>query len=183
MILGLDISTSIIGYTVLEMGAKPYDQPVEMGHIDLRKCKNGFWDKVDTAQVAIENVVASHQVKKIFIENPLQKFRRGLSSAHTISLLSKFNALCSYFARQASGLDPEYIDATQARKQCGIPIKSRKKSGGKTAKEQTFDFLCTNVFENKDWPRTKKKNLQAYCWDQVDSYVIALAGAVGVLNT
>ena len=187
-ILGLDVSTSIIGYAILPIGAAAYDPPIEMGHIDLRKCKDGFWQKTDTAKVEIEALCTKYNFEHIFIEDPLQKFRKGASSAHTISLLSKFNALCSYFVRQAAGVDPVYIGATQARKLCSVPIIRKKKkkcieTPQKSAKEQTFDYLCTNVFINKEWPKTKKGNIQVYCGDQVDAYVIALAGSIQNLNT
>jgi len=42
MILGLDISTSITGYTILDDNGDIF----ESGHIDLRKQKN-FFDKSD----------------------------------------------------------------------------------------------------------------------------------------
>lgn len=185
MILGLDISTSIIGWTLLEASATTYDAPEKMSHIDLRKCKS-FWEKVDRARVEIEKIFQENAgcqegfdpITHVFVEDPVQKFRKGKSSAHTISLLSKFNALCSYFARQASGIDPIHIGATSARKLCNIPIASKKKANGRSAKEQTFDFLRTNVFKETDWPLTRNGNLQAYCWDEVDSYVIALAGTM-----
>lgn len=185
MILGLDISTSIIGWTLLQAGATTcdergsprYDAPEKMSHIDLRKCKS-FWETVDRARVEIEKIFQENAVTQVFIEDPVQKFRKGKSSAHTISLLNKFNALCSYFARQASGIDPIHIGATSARKLCNIPIASKKKANGRSAKEQTFDFLRTNVFKETDWPLTRNGNLQAYCWDEVDSYVIALAGTM-----
>ena len=83
MILGLDISTSITGYTILDNKGKV----VDCAHIDLRKHKN-FFQKVLTVENTLKDVATEHHIDQIYIEQSLQSFRSGFSSAQTLSLLS-----------------------------------------------------------------------------------------------
>lgn len=184
--LGLDVSTSIIGWCVISSTAKIGDLHTEWGHIDLTKIKF-FWDKVDRSKNAISNIVddlydKGIKISSLYIEDPVKRFRSGASSAHTIALLAKFNCLISYFARQKLSIDPVYLDATAARLSLGINLVSKKKSGGKNQKQQSFDYLSSTVFKNYNWPITRTGRIQAYCYDQMDSYVIALSGAIITQN-
>ncbi len=183
--LGLDISTSIIGWSVLPLDAKLGDLPLRMDHIDLRKVKGGYWDKVDTTKLQVDILLArlaseDIDVKQLFVEDPVKRFKSGGSSADTIGLLAKFNCMVSYFARQRLGIDPIYLDATVARRGLGIELTSKKKSNGMNQKEQTFRQLSETVFKGMMWPLNRNDNLQPYCYDRVDSYVICMAGVVGV---
>jgi len=172
-ILGLDISTGIVGWCVLDTLDASF---VELGHIDLRKTKD-FWQKVDVAIIALHDCVKQHNVTKVFIEESLQRFRSGFSSAHTLSTLAKMNGLLSYAARNLVHSDPVYFSAVSARKQCGITI-IRKSS--LTAKQQTFNWVTQNL--NKTWTMTRMNNVQVYCYDQADAYVIALAGLASLAS-
>lgn len=183
--LALDVSTSVIGWAVLPLNANLTVYPLQRGHIDLRKVKDGFWRKVDTTQIELTNLAGSLfkaglNVVAVYIEEPLKKFARGRSSANTLSMLARFNALTSYFALRAFSVEPLYVDATAARKKIGIPLLSRKKSGGLGQKEQTFEFLMKGVFLNENWPKNKNGNIQPYCFDEVDAYVICVAGCQGL---
>lgn len=185
IILGLDVSTSIVGWTALAVDAPPGSRPLEgmWGHIDLRKVE-GFWAKSDRAQSEVRSVVSTlgtmgHRITEVAIECPVKKFTRGKSTAGTIVLLARFNALVSHFSREVTGLDPSYIDVTVARKSLGVKLLSRKKSGGKGQKEQTFEFLGETVFKDEAWDLNRNGNIQPWCYDRVDSYVIAMAAVLG----
>jgi len=167
-ILGLDVSTSIIGYTILDSDFSV----VEIDHIDLRKIK-GLWCKTDSAKIRLNDILEKYKDKlsHVYIEESLQVFRSGFSSAHTLSTLSKFNGLIFYIVRGYTNKEPVYISAIGARKTCGIKIKK-----GEKAKIQAFNWVTTQI--NMEWPMTKKGNIQQYCYDRSDSYVIARAGYV-----
>lgn len=182
--LGLDVSTSIVGWSIIPLDAKLGDKPLEKGHVDLRKVK-GFWNKVDVVRTWMEDhhvgmTDVGLVVKRVFIEDPVKKFRRGMSSASTISLLAKFNALVSCFARDELGIDPLYIGATAARKHIGMKLVSKKKANGMNEKKQTFSQLNETVFKDEDWPLNRNGKVQPYCYDAVDSYVICMAGIQGL---
>lgn len=182
--LALDVSTSVIGWAVLPENAGVSSRPLLMDHIDLRKNKHGFWAKVDQMerelQIVIASVSSQHTIKRLYVEDPVERFRNGLSSAHTIALLAKFNALVSVHARRLTALDPLYIDATQARKKIGVPLLSKVKSGGVDQKQQTMDFLSKNVFKDEKWPTNRNGKIQPWCYDRVDAFVICLAGCLGL---
>ena len=55
-ILGLDVSTSIIGYTILDSDFSV----VEIDHIDLRKIK-GLWCKTDSAKIRLNDILEKYK--------------------------------------------------------------------------------------------------------------------------
>ena len=167
MILGLDISTSIIGFTIIDQG-----EIVKTFAVDLRN-KNKFPDiysKYNHVQGELLDIHREYSITHIFIEQSLQMFRSGFSSAKTLSTLSSFNGVVSYLCYRELSLKPEHISAASARKACGIKVAK-----GKKAKEQVVEFLLDNepcfVVEY-----TKSGNLKPKYYDIADSIVIAKAG-------
>ena len=76
MILGLDISTSITGATVIdENGKVVYNEAW-----DLRKYKE-FFQKAEVVKDKIWELGNTFFIKEIYIEQSLQSFRSGFSSA------------------------------------------------------------------------------------------------------
>ena len=91
MILGLDISTSIIGASVLDDDR----QVVASVAWDMRN-KNHFPDifsKYNHVRGELLDIHNQYEIDHIFIEQSLQMFRSGFSSAMTLSTLSSFNGL------------------------------------------------------------------------------------------
>jgi hypothetical protein len=167
-LIGLDISTSITGWTVLSLD----DGSVEdMGYIDLRKLKN-LWLKTDKSILELSELTKKYNIQHIFVEESLQMFRSGMSSSKTLSTLAKFNGLLSYGVRNLAEQEPQYLSASSARKTCGIQV--RRGPDQLPAKKQAFKWVTEKL--KKDWPVTKKGNIQQYCYDQADSFVIATAG-------
>ena len=165
MILGLDISTSITGYTVLD-----YDGNIVVcDHIDLRKEKN-FFKKARIVQLYLDLITDTHEIEDVYIEQSLQSFRSGFSSAQTLSLLSKINGIVSWLCYNVFGKDPKYLAATSARKLCGIKVPK-----GAKAKAVVLQFVLDNVPEF-DVEYTRHGNPKAGYNDRADSYVIARAG-------
>ena len=163
MILGLDISTSITGVTLLD-----YDNNIILNDaIDLRKYKN-FFIKSEKVAEYFKNL--SQKPDKIFIEQSLQSFRSGFSSAATLSTLSRFNGVVSWLAYKQWLLEPEYLAATSARKLAGIKIIR-----GTPAKPQVLQYLVDNepsfVIEY-----TRHGNPKPDTYDRADSLIIARAG-------
>lgn len=168
MILGLDISTSIIGATIVSDNG----DVVATYAWDMRN-KNHFPDvytKYSHVQGELLNLLANHKFSYIFIEQSLQMFRSGFSSAKTLSTLSSFNGVVTYLCYRELKIKPEHISASSARKSCGIKIAK-----GTKAKEQVVKFLLDNepkfVVEY-----TKSGNLKPKYYDIADSIVIAKAG-------
>ena len=92
MILGLDISTSITGYALVDENT---GQLVEYGSFNLKKCKDVF-DKALFMKGSLVELLERHQVSKIFIEQPFTFFNSGGSSGKTMATLQRFNGITSF---------------------------------------------------------------------------------------
>ena len=116
------------------------------------------------------NIDEQYKIEKVYVEQSLQSFRSGFSSAQTLSLLSKINGIISWLCYNIFHGSPVYIAATSARKACGIKVPK-----GKKAKEVALQFVLDNVptFEIE---YTRYGNPKAGYADRSDSYVIAKAG-------
>jgi len=165
MILGLDISTSITGYTILDYEGKI----LACDHIDLRKEKN-FFKKAQIIQSDLCVICESYEIEQVYIEQSLQSFRSGFSSAQTLSLLSKINGIVSWLCYNIFGSEPQYLAATSARKLCGIKVPK-----GQKAKAVAMQFVIDNV-PHFEVEYTRHGNPKAGYTDRSDSYVIAKAG-------
>jgi hypothetical protein len=168
MILGLDISTTITGVTVLDMdGTCIYNE-----YWDTRN-KNRFptiYHKAHHVKENLKDLHNEYNIEHVFIEQSLQSFRSGFSSAQTLSTLSRFNGIVSWVCWEMFDLTPEMLAATSARKQVGIKV-----SKGEKGKQKSFDFVLANeptfIVEY-----TKNGNVKPGIMDKSDSWVIAKAG-------
>ena len=163
MILGLDISTSITGYTVLDYEGKI----LACDHIDLRKEKD-FFKKIQIVSSQLEAINDEYEIEQVYIEESLQSFNRA--AGKSLSILSKINGIVSWLCYNMFYGKPKYFGARSARKLCGITIPR-----GSKAKMVTFKFVIDNVpgFEVQ---YTRHGNPKAGYTDRSDSYVIAKAG-------
>ncbi len=165
MLLGLDISTSITGATVIdESGSVIYNEAW-----DLRKYKD-FFEKATVVKSKIQELDDTFLIKKIYIEQSLQSFRSGFSSAKTLSTLSRFNGVVSWLCYNILEIKPEYIAATSARKKCGITVPR-----GTKAKQIVIQHILDNV-PSVLIEYTKHGNPKPQCYDKADSWVVAHAG-------
>ena len=165
MILGLDVSTSITGYTILDNNGNI----VACDHIDLRKYSN-FFDKVEQVEAVMDALRTKYFIEHVYIEQSLQSFRSGFSSAQTLSLLSKINGIVAWICYNIFGSEPRYLAATSARKACGIKVPR-----GQKAKAVALQFVVDNV-PDFEVQYTRHGNPKPGYTDRSDSYVIAKAG-------
>jgi Holliday junction resolvasome RuvABC endonuclease subunit len=168
MILGLDVSTSITGATVLDKDGKV----VLCESWDMRN-KNKFKDIFDKAEKInswLSDIFKSYKIKEVYIEQSLQSFRSGFSSAQTLSTLSRFNGMVSLMVFHIFNIKPKYLAATSARKSCGIKVPR-----GEKAKSVVIQFVLDN---DPDFSveYTKFGNPRPGEFDRADSWVIAKAG-------
>ena len=168
MILGLDVSTSITGITILEKDGKL----VYNDRWDTRKYKS-FFQKVSYVEERISELSKLYGgFEKVFIEQSLQTFRSGFSSAKTLSTLARFNGVVSWLVYRILKTEPEYLAATSARKLCGIKVPR-----GTKAKQVVIQHILDNVPEIQI-EYTKQNNVKPHCYDKADSWVIAKAGLI-----
>lgn len=167
MILGLDISSSIIGYTILDDNG----DLVECECIRLERFKD-FFIKVKNAKNKLLEIASKYKIKDVYIEESLQAFTTGKSSAMTIQVLSKMNGTISWLCYEIFETIPQYISSGTARKFCQIKIPRSEK-----AKPVVLSFVIDN--EPKFTIEfTAKGNPVPGSFDRADSYVITKAGKI-----
>jgi len=167
MICGLDVSTSITGVTILDKNGKIIHNEAW----DTRKYKD-FFTKAKFVRSKITFLTTQFDIEEVYIEQSLQSFRSGFSSAKTLSTLSRFNGVVSWLIYEHTGVVPQYLSAATARKACGIKIPR-----GENAKQKVVEFLLDKE------PQfvvqyTKYGNFKPECFDKADSIVIAKAGFI-----
>ena len=172
MILGLDISTSITGYTVIDT----FGIVQQCSFIDFKKCETLF-EKATLIKDKLKDVFNKFPIENVFIESSLLSFAGGKSSASVIATLTKFNGIVSYIIERDFLKSPEFIMATSARKKCGINITKGTKAKVQVMNHIILNNLCPFTLE---YSRTGK--IKPYFYDMVDSYVIAMAGHLKLKN-
>lgn len=172
MILGLDISTSIIGVCIYD---DRKEKIVKTDHIDLRKV-GGLLHKAQVVEDYIDSNLLNQKIDYIFIEEALMFFRRGGSTAKTMSVLQRFNGIVSWLCFKGLKIEPRYVTPISARSRCGIKVPR-----GKKAK----DVVMEHFIDSKEFPieYTRYGNVQKYCYDIADAIVVAKAGSKIMLDT
>tara|TARA_Y100000310_G_C20351802_1_gene654709 strand:+ start:56 stop:628 length:573 start_codon:yes stop_codon:yes gene_type:complete len=183
LILGLDVSTSCTGWCILDKSGTLID----IGVIVLGK-KSGLYKKAEAVKCTLMDLLIRHQIQDVYIEENLQAFRPGLSSAKTLSILARFNGMVSLLCYEVFDSEPEHLNVNAARKSLGIKL-IRKKHGGKPTKHQIFEWVSDQVeLERpgyqwpmkilKSGPRKGEEILDFITYDMTDAYVIARAALV-----
>ena len=167
MILGLDISTSITGATVIHSG-----KILETKFWDTRNKRHfpTIYHKAQFIKNKIEEIKDKYEITHVYVEQSLHSFRSGFSSAQTLSTLSRFNGIISWVCWDMLKIEPTMIASTSARKRAGVSIKR-----GDNAKEKVLQFVLDN-YPQITIEYTKHGNPKPGTLDMCDSIVIALAG-------
>ena len=176
--LGLDISTSNVGWCIIESKDSTM---VAAGAIELKKKKTIF-EKCQEVRRVLSQLNIDHDIKSISIEENLQAFRPGFSSAKTIVTLARFNGMVTLMSHDEFSLEPHFLNVNKARKTVGLKLD--RKSDLST-KDQILSFVKQKE-PNFSWPtRTLKSGVRKglvipadCCYDIADAYVIALASVV-----
>lgn len=174
MILGLDISSSIVGIAIFNDDKTLYN----LKYVDLRKI-DSFFKKADYVRAKLEDLrceLNNEKITIISIEECAQSFRKGFSSAQTLSTLARFNGVISQIAYETFKVEPLYYNVVSSRKSLGIKLD---KSGEIDTKEQIVSWVSSQE-PQWTWPTktlTRGKNAgstihETFCYDMADAYVI-----------
>ena len=110
MILGLDVSTSCVGYAFTKD-----KKIIDMGFIDLKKQKTPK-EKTFFVLTHLSKNPYIDEVTKINIEDNLSGFSGGRTSQQVIVKLAKFNAILGFVIEEEFGVEVENINPNTARK-------------------------------------------------------------------
>lgn len=169
-VIGLDVSTSCTGICCLDENGRI----LKISPIVLSK-EDTFTKKCNLVTKELQQIDREYKISEVFIEQNLSSFRRGLSSAHTINTLARFNGACSLITYQVFGVDPVLLNVTNARNHIGLKMNHKDKTV--STKEKVFSWVSSRI--EVDWPLKKSGERKEICYDMADAYVIALAGLTG----
>ena len=174
MILALDISTSCTGWCVFdENGLRG------SGYIDLSKHK-GMYEKANRVKTELLNLTILFPFTRVVVEENLQAFRPGLSSAKTLMTLAQFNGVVRWICHSDINTKVDSINVNSARKTVGLKLDRKSK---KKTKEQVWDWVdVQNKADNnkivwpyktlKSGPNKGQTRLCNEAYDIADAYVI-----------
>lgn len=176
MIIGIDLSSSKTGicfmnedFSIYKMD---YIKTTTTTKADKEKYKD-IYDKIDEIVSYFkhfkQNDPNSVSIKRIIIEEPLNKFSRGKSSIKTISLLLQVNFAVSYQLYQIFGIKPEHYSFISCRSLNKIKIPK-----GEDAKQKVYEFVCNTYPEYKKLIPEYSKNNPLI--DVADAVIIARGG-------
>lgn len=179
MLLALDISTSCTGWSVFDSQGNFKAS----GHIELSKIKN-FFEKCKVIKEGLSMLLLKFPIDSVAIEENLQAFRPGLSSAKTLMTLAQFNGIVQYICTENFDWPITKLNVNTARKAVGLKIDKKDKS--KTTKEKVWEWVKQENQNDqheikwpmktlKSGPNKGKVRLCNEAYDMADSYVIGKA--------
>ena len=155
--LGLDISTTCVGYAFTEN-----KQILEMGFIDIKK-QTTHKEKAFYVLTCINESSYIDKVEKVYVEDNLSGFAGGRTSQQVIVKLAKFNAVLCFVLEDMLEMEVHNINPMTARK--NVFGKARVK--GIKAKEFVKGQV-EKLYDTKKWCKTTtrgnwdKRNIDAY---------------------
>ncbi len=171
MILGLDISTSIVGVAVINPDTK---ELVVSEHIDLTKIDSVF-SKAELVGAELWQISNAHGIENLFIETALMRFIPGRSRADTIVKLAKFNGIVSWMCYDTFGLKPTYLNVNTARSLYGLSFPRGTK--GPQRKRMVVETVIEKEKTAFKYEMARGgKNYKKGTDDRADAVVIARAG-------
>lgn len=182
MIIGLDISTTCIGFCILTDQGDFYHTGHLMMSGDTLNQKAIIFDAFlyglkNLKNMAVDVPWKNEEIKYIFIEDALKKFSNGFSNAKTLAMLQSFNSICSYMIFDRLQIEPIKLSVLSARKMVGLSLNKQNKD----KKTQIVNFVRSlNIVPESYWAYKKTGKFKDWCGDQADAWVIAKAGIISL---
>lgn len=179
IVIGLDISTSVTAYSIMNTELPLGQRLLKSEGIHLSKIKDSYRKSCKVREV-FKSIAEQYDIEKISVEESLQSFRMGMSSAKTLSALTRFNGIVSFLAQDIFDSECERINVNSARKRLGIKIDKKLDI---TSKDQVRNWVMNHedfgefVWPTKTLKSGPRKGLTIYdtsCQDIADSAVMAL---------
>ena len=131
--LALDISTSCTGWCALS----DENELLGIGYINLSKHK-GLYEKASKVKAELLKLMILHPIEAVTVEENLQAFRPGLSSAKTLMTLAQFNGVVRWICHDDLKLPVTSINVNRARKTIGLKIERKSEM---TTKDQVLHWV------------------------------------------
>lgn len=191
IVLGLDISTTNVGFSVIE--AVVQDDTGECHHVkhsDSQRHRliktnvisihalQGLYGKSRYTRDKLIGELSGIKIDMIAIEEPLMSFRRSGSSASVLALLNRFNGMVSFIARDSLNAPVVFVNSSVARKCVGIKLDRSFDT-----KEQILAWAKIHpLMKDYPWPtkimkagKRKGETVNVVsCYDIADAFVTAM---------
>ena len=184
IILGLDISTSCCGFSILNNGELVYCKAIVLNKVHTKnKIKYPDYKDVFDKALAIEKellyIKDNFNITAVVIEAPLLN-KAGSTSKYTIALLHKFNGIVAFTCIKIFDFKPIFADASRSRAFFKIPKLSKieiKQLNNKNKKQyynkiKVMEFL-KDLYPSFEIEYNKKGNILNTCLDRSDSLLIS----------
>jgi len=191
IILGLDVSTSTTGWCITSSDGNTKAKFIDGGFIK-HKSKLSLHEKASDITGLFDNIANQKiTLDKICIEENLQSFRTGLSSARTLMTLSRYNGIVSHECWLATRIVPVYYNVNKARKALGIDTRKKVRKPGENAKDivhawvknhETMIGFSWPTKTLKGGPRSGMTIEDPCCKDLSDAFVMSLCGHIEHLD-
>lgn len=182
VIIGLDISSSVIGISVFNLSMKL----IELKFLKFKSEKIENYEILFNKVELFENLLKDYLEKNNFILNEVRieanakAFSGGKTTAHTMFILAKINALVAYTVwKNYPKIKIKETQVASARKKIGF---KKKKDSKDKIKEQVFNHVISSYAEVLKWlpvktfksgPRKGEIGYEDHARDMIDAYVIA----------
>ena len=169
IILGLDISSSRIGYCLINEN----EDLLLVDEIKLKPSQS-LEARADIFKKEMECIIRSLQeqeVDYVFIEQPFMAFSGGKTTAATMAKLQRFNGMCSYVVHHLFGSPATLLQANKARGLVDLKIKR-----GDNTKLKVIEWVSNKYPKEFIVEYTRHGNPKPGTDDKADSVVIANAG-------
>jgi Holliday junction resolvasome RuvABC endonuclease subunit len=165
MILGIDVSTSKIGYCVI-------DDQQNLKEVSFLKFKDGTLE--ERAMKFFNNELArikrTYIITHVRIEEPFTMFSGGKTTAGTMSKLQRFNGMISVLSYVMFEILPDLVSSRSARSKSGIKIKR-----GENTKKKIIEWVEKKYPKDFTVVLTRHGNPKPGTDDMADSIVVALS--------
>ena len=170
-ILGIDISTSIVGFAVMtaDYNLIAYDKLKFKKGLTLEQKAEYFKNKV-------KHFDSYYCITEVFVEQPAMMFGRGRTTANTMAKLQRFNGMCCYAIYDLLQVQAAMIHSNSARKKMNISIPRNVLN-----KKHYIIGEVVKKYPKFTYKLTRYGNPQPGTDDIADAIVVAYAG-VSIYN-
>lgn len=166
MLLGLDVSTKRIGWTVLDLQGKY----VDIGYVNLEKCVRET-DRIQKFLDELSFLHSEYELTKVFVEAPL----KGSNNLNVVNKLQRWNGMVCCVVYLTTGIESVLLEQRDVLRDMGVIVPK----GVKGTDRKKFILQCVKGYDIvplDKWQKTSKGNPKNFCFDQADSFLVAKAG-------
>ncbi len=169
-VLGLDISSSTIGWALLSLKEKEV-KVLQHGHIKpLKSIKGTLSERLSDTYNKVLALLDKVNPDEIVVEDYLKKFTKGKSSAHTIMILSVFNEVSCLVCKRHLDMEAKRYSVSKVRS-----LISKHLDKEIVSKEEIFPVMCEVFKDNFKLKNNRNDNIKVECYDEADAIAVGFA--------